>query len=60
MFDLAIIGGGVAGMTAAIYAARAGMSTVIIEQGGFGGQAALTAKIENYPSFKEVEGFQLV
>ncbi len=59
MFDLAIIGGGVAGMTAAIYAARAGMSTVIIEQGGFGGQAALTAKIENYPSFKEVEGFQL-
>ena len=59
MFDLAIIGGGVAGMTAAIYAARAGMSTVIIEQGGFGGQAALTAKIENYPSYKEVEGFQL-
>lgn len=59
MFDLAIIGGGVAGMTAAIYAARSGMSTVIIEQGGFGGQAALTAKIENYPSYKEVEGFQL-
>ncbi len=59
MFDLAIIGGGAAGMTAAIYAARAGMSTVIIEQGGFGGQAALTAKIENYPSYKEVEGFQL-
>ena len=59
MYDLIIIGGGVAGMTAAIYAARAGMSTVIIEQGGFGGQVALTAKIENYPSYKEVEGFQL-
>ena len=59
MYDLAIIGGGVAGMTAAIYAARAGMDAVIIEQGGFGGQVALTAKIENYPSYKEVEGFQL-
>lgn len=59
MYDLTIIGGGVAGMTAAIYAARAGLSTVIIEKGGFGGQAALTAKIENYPSYKEIEGFQL-
>ena len=59
MYDLAIIGGGVAGMTAAIYAARSGMRTVIIEMSGFGGQAALTAKIENYPAFKEIEGFQL-
>ena len=59
MYDLAIIGGGVAGMTAAIYAARSGLSTVIIEKAGFGGQAALTAKIENYPSFKEIEGFEL-
>lgn len=59
MYDLIIIGGGVAGMTAAIYAARSGLSTLIIEKGGFGGQAALTAKIENYPSYKEIEGFQL-
>ena len=58
-FDLAIIGGGVAGMTAAIYAARSGMTTMIVEKGGFGGQAALTAKIENYPSYKEIDGFQL-
>ncbi|MBQ9247086.1 MAG: FAD-dependent oxidoreductase [Ruminococcus sp.] len=58
-YDLAIIGGGVAGMTAAIYAARSGLDTVIIEKGGFGGQAALTAKIENYPSYKEIDGFQL-
>jgi thioredoxin reductase (NADPH) len=58
-YDLAIIGGGVAGMTAAIYAARSGLSTIIIEKGGFGGQAALTAKIENYPSYKEIDGFQL-
>ena len=59
MYDLAIIGGGVAGMTAAVYAARAGMTAVIIEKGGFGGQAALTSVIENYPSYKEIEGFQL-
>ncbi|WP_407385565.1 NAD(P)/FAD-dependent oxidoreductase [Ruminococcus sp.] len=59
MYDLIIIGGGVAGMTAAIYAARSGLSTLIIEKGGFGGQAALTAKIENYPSYKEIDGFQL-
>ena len=59
MYDLIIIGGGVAGMTAAIYAARSGLSALIIEKAGFGGQAALTAKIENYPSYKEIEGFQL-
>ena len=59
MYDLIIIGGGVAGMTAAIYAARSGLSTLIIEKAGFGGQAALTPKIENYPSYKEVDGFQL-
>ncbi len=59
MYDLIIIGGGVAGMTAAIYAARSGLSAIIIEKAGFGGQAALTAKIENYPSYKEIEGFQL-
>lgn len=59
MYDLIIIGGGVAGMTAAVYAARAGMRTLILEKGGFGGQAALTATIENYPSLKAVEGWEL-
>ena len=59
MYDLIIIGGGVAGMTAAIYAARAGLETLILEKAGFGGQVAITAKIENYPSYKEVEGWQL-
>ena len=59
MYDLIIIGGGVAGMTAAIYASRAGLDTLIVEKGGFGGQAALTATIENYPSLKEIEGFEL-
>ena len=59
MHDIIIIGGGVAGMTAAIYAARAGLSALIIEKAGFGGQVALTAKIENYPSYIEIDGFQL-
>lgn len=59
MHDLIIIGGGVAGMTAAIYAARAGLSTLILEKAGFGGQVAMTAKIENYPSYKEIDGFTL-
>ena len=59
MYDIAMIGGGVAGMTAAVYAARAGMTAVMIEKGGFGGQAALTSVIENYPAHKEIEGFQL-
>ncbi|MBQ3417118.1 MAG: FAD-dependent oxidoreductase [Ruminococcus sp.] len=59
MYDLIIIGGGVAGMTAAVYAKRAGMSVLILEKGGFGGQVALTSTIENYPSYKEIEGFEL-
>jgi thioredoxin reductase (NADPH) len=59
MHDLIIIGGGVAGMTAAVYAARAGMSALMIEKAGFGGQAALTATIENYPSIKAIEGWEL-
>ena len=59
MYDLMIIGGGVAGMTAAIYARRAGMSVLILEKGGFGGQVALTSVIENYPSYQEVEGYEL-
>ncbi len=59
MYDLIIIGGGVAGMTGAIYAARAGISTAIIEKSGFGGQVTSTDKIENYPSLKEVDGFTL-
>ena len=59
MYDLAIVGGGAAGMTAAVYAARAGLKTIIIEKGGFGGQAALTAAIENFPSVREIEGFEL-
>lgn len=58
--DMIIIGGGPAGYTAALYAARAGLDTVIIEKMSIGGQMALTDIIDNYPGFEEgVEGFTL-
>lgn len=51
--DLIIIGGGPAGLTAAIYSTRARVSTLMIERGAFGGQMALSDEIENYPGFPE-------
>ena len=53
MYEVLIIGAGPAGMTAAIYAARAGYKTALIEHGIPGGQAATTDMIENYPGFPE-------
>lgn len=53
LYDVIIIGGGPAGLTAAIYACRAGRKTLLIERGAFGGQAASTDLIENYPGFPE-------
>ncbi len=58
--DLAIIGGGPAGLTSGIYAARSGLKAVIIERGALGGQVALTPVVENYPGFAQVEGKTLV
>ena len=52
-YDLIIIGAGPAGLTAAIYAAREGMDTLIIERGGVGGQAGSTERIDNYPGFAQ-------
>ena len=60
MYDMLIIGGGPAGYTAALYAARAGLDVAVIEKMSIGGQMALTDIIDNYPGFDEgVEGFTL-
>ncbi len=60
IFDTIIIGGGPAGYTAALYAARAGLDTVIIEKMSVGGQMTLTGDIENYPGFDEgIDGIAL-
>lgn len=59
IYDIAIIGGGPAGLTCAIYSARGGMKTVLIEKMGIGGQVALTDKIDNYPGVPNIEGIEL-
>jgi len=59
MYDLVIVGGGPAGLSAGIYAMRAAMHTVLIEKGMPGGQIALTKDVENYPGIEEVGGFEL-
>jgi thioredoxin reductase (NADPH) len=59
MFDVIIIGGGPAGLTSAIYTARAGLSTLVLERLAPGGQAAYTYQIENYPGFKNISGMEL-
>jgi thioredoxin reductase (NADPH) len=56
LFDLAIIGAGPAGMTAAIYAQRGNLKTILFEKEVPGGQMARTGKIENYPGFKTIMG----
>ena len=56
MKDIIIIGGGPAGMSAALYALRAGKSVLIIEKENFGGQIANSPRVENFPSIKEISG----
>lgn len=60
VYDMAILGGGPAGYTAALYAARAGLSVVLLERMAAGGQMTLTDQIENFPGFEEgIDGFTL-
>ena len=57
--DLVIVGGGPGGLTAAIYAMRAAMKTVLIEKSIPGGQMAMTDDVENYPGFERIGGAEL-
>ncbi len=60
IYDVIIIGGGPAGYTSALYTARAGLDTLVIEKMSAGGQMTLTGDIENYPGFNEgIDGFTL-
>ncbi len=60
IYDMVILGGGPGGYTAALYAARAGRSVVVLERLSPGGQMALTSEIDNYPGFPQgVDGFEL-
>ena len=60
IYDMVIIGGGPGGYTAALYAARAGLSVIVLEKLSAGGQMALTHQVDNYPGFEEgIDGFTL-
>lgn len=59
MFDIIIIGAGPSGMTAALYALRAGKSVLILEKDHIGGQIANSPRVENYPSINEISGLDL-
>lgn len=59
MHDIVIIGAGPAGLTAAIYARRAGKTVLLLEKENFGGQITQSPKIENYPAFSEISGNEL-
>ncbi len=59
MYDLIIIGGGPAGLTAAVYARRAGLETLILEITVCGGQIINSQSVENFPSIQNIEGWRL-
>lgn len=59
-YDVAVIGGGPGGYTAALYCARSGYKTAVIEKMSAGGQMATTDRVDNYPGFEEgIDGFEL-
>ncbi len=59
MTDIIVVGAGPAGLTAAIYALRAGKTVKVLEKGNFGGQITYSPKIENYPGFTQISGAEL-
>lgn len=59
MYDIAIIGGGIAGLTAGIYAVRGGWKTIVVEKMSVGGQLPAIGHIENYPGFETISGYDL-
>lgn len=59
IYDVIVLGGGPAGYTAALYAARAGLSVLVMERMSAGGQMTLTGEIENYPGIDSIDGFTL-
>ncbi len=59
-YDVVIVGGGPAGLTAAVYAERSGLKTVVFEKAYIGGQIAITPIVENYPGFSSIAGKTLV
>ena len=59
MYDIVIVGAGPAGLTAAVYARRAGKSVLVLEKDTFGGQITFSPKLENYPGFQEISGNDL-
>ena len=58
-YDVVIIGAGPAGLSAGLFAVRAGLKVLCLEQLAIGGQASLSANIENYPGFVSISGFDL-
>ena len=59
MYDIIVVGGGPAGLTAATYARRAGKSVLVIEKNAFGGQITWSPKVENFPSVISISGTEL-
>lgn len=59
LYDIIVIGGGPAGLTAATYARRAGKSVLVIEKNAFGGQITWSPKVENFPAFVSISGAEL-